>query len=66
MIDLVDSHCEHLEELELDGAEVSDEGIKHVSSCSRLKHFGVSFCECLTDQSLEYLKVRKTDCKIFD
>lgn len=48
-------HC-HLEYLELDGAEISDEGMKCVARCLKLKHLGLSFCECLSDKSFEYIK----------
>ncbi|XP_045205172.2 F-box/LRR-repeat protein fbxl-1-like [Mercenaria mercenaria] len=56
---LVDSHYLYLEEVELDGAEISDVGLEQLSRCKQLKHLGISFCECLTDQSLEYLKELK-------
>jgi hypothetical protein len=32
-------------------------GVEQLSHCKQLKHLGISFCECLTDQSLQYLKV---------
>ncbi|XP_053399966.1 F-box/LRR-repeat protein 2-like isoform X3 [Mercenaria mercenaria] len=58
---LVDSHYLFLEEVELDGGEkeISDVGLEQLSRCKQLKHLGISFCECLTDQSLEYLKELK-------
>lgn len=53
---LVGHHYLYLEEVELDGAEISDAGIQQLARCTQLKHLGISFCECLTDMSLEYLK----------
>ena len=55
---LVEKQNQHLEEVELDGAEISDSGVEQLSYCKQLKHLGISFCECLTDQSLEYIKVK--------
>lgn len=54
---MVSYHYQHLQEVELDGAEISDIGIQQLSCCKQLKHLEMSFCECLTDQSLEYLMV---------
>ncbi|XP_060573018.1 F-box/LRR-repeat protein 7-like [Ruditapes philippinarum] len=56
---LVEKHYLYLEEVELDGAEISDLGVEQLSHCKQLKHLGISFCECLTDQSLQYLKELK-------
>ena len=51
-------HQNWLQEVELDGAEFSDESFKHLSQCSQLRLFSMSFCECVTDQGLMYLKVK--------
>ncbi|KAL4230606.1 hypothetical protein ACF0H5_010983 [Mactra antiquata] len=56
---IVSQHCEHLQEIELDGAEISDIGIQHLSLCKQLKCLELSFAECLTDQALEYIQELK-------
>lgn len=59
VLGLVETQQEHLEEVELDGAEISDAGILELSGCRHLRHLGLSFCECLTDTSLNHLKELK-------
>ncbi|KAH3859996.1 hypothetical protein DPMN_022886 [Dreissena polymorpha] len=53
---LVKLQSAHLQELELDGAEITDASLYSISQCMDLQRLGISFCECLTDQSLQYLK----------
>ncbi len=47
-----------LQVLELDGAELSDDSMERVSSCSRLVRLGLSFAELLTGRSLRFIRVR--------
>ncbi|XP_052812556.1 uncharacterized protein LOC128240101 [Mya arenaria] len=56
VIRLVSEHSAHLEALELDGAEITDNSIQHIAECRCLKHLAMSFCESLTDRSLEYIR----------
>ena len=57
---LVDNQKENLEVLELDGAELSDDSMEKISTCPRLKKFGVSFAELLTGKSLRFLRVNNS------
>ncbi|CAG2241013.1 unnamed protein product [Mytilus edulis] len=56
VIYLLKQHNEHLTELVIDGAEITDDCYKSIAKCSYLTVFEASFCELLTDKSLEYLQ----------
>ncbi|XP_062577595.1 F-box/LRR-repeat protein 2-like [Saccostrea cucullata] len=56
VVTLVDNQHQNLEELVLDGAELSDKSFHHIARCAKLKKLHVSFCEGLTDQSLRYIQ----------
>lgn len=47
--------ADQLEFLALDGAEITDVGIKKLQRFTPLKHLLISFCNKLTDQSLHYV-----------
>ena len=47
--------ADRLEFLALDGAEITDTGIKKLQRFIHLKHLQISFCNKLTDQSLRYI-----------
>lgn len=50
--ELVQNHSSTLEELELDGAELTDVATKALAHCQNLTSLSISFCELLTDASL--------------
>ena len=54
---MVSKHHEHLLKLELDGAEITDAAIRNISTCKKLQSLEISFCEYLSDDSLQFLKV---------
>ena len=54
---LVSRHHDHLLNLELDGAEVTDAAIRNISTCKKLQSLEMPFCEYLSDDSLLFLKV---------
>ncbi|KAK3085362.1 hypothetical protein FSP39_002152 [Pinctada imbricata] len=53
---LVDYQGEHIKQLELDGAELTDASIQHIARCPQLSMLMISFCDNLTDQSLRLLQ----------
>ncbi|CAH1777093.1 unnamed protein product [Owenia fusiformis] len=53
---LVLHHQSSLTSLTIDGAEISDESMAHISNCENMRKFSISFAELLTDKSLIYLK----------
>lgn len=56
VIYLVQKHHKTLKELAIDGAEITDELYKSLSTCTNLTSFESSFCELLTDSSLAYME----------
>lgn len=55
--ELVQNHSSTLEELELDGAELTDVATKALAHCQNLTSLSISFCELLTDASLYSIQV---------
>ena len=55
---LLDRHRNQLTHLDVDGAELSDTSMLHISRCPKMKHFGISFAELFTDDDLLYIKVQ--------
>ncbi|KAK6168393.1 hypothetical protein SNE40_020937 [Patella caerulea] len=53
---LLNAHYTSLQELTLDGEDLSDNTIYLVAKCTKLKTLQISFCELLTDLSLQYLQ----------
>lgn len=53
---LVKNCQDRLEHLWLDGESMTDDTVQLITKCRRLKFFGLSFCESLTDQSLLYVQ----------
>ncbi|XP_071087945.1 F-box/LRR-repeat protein fbxl-1-like [Haliotis cracherodii] len=53
---LCEVHKSSLKHLELDGEELTDRSISAVAKCQSLVTLNVSFCDLLSDASLEYLK----------
>ena len=49
-------HYDHLVDLVLDGAEISDAAIRNITRCKKLETLELSFCECLSDDALVFLK----------
>ncbi|CAC5415656.1 FBXL2_20 [Mytilus coruscus] len=56
VIYLLQQHNKYLTKLVIDGAEITDDCYKSIAICSYLTSFEASFCELLTDKSLEYLQ----------
>lgn len=64
VITLVDQQLNNLQELMLDGADLTDKSIHHIARCAKLNKLQISFCEGLTDQALKYIQViRDHDCQ---
>ncbi|XP_046582063.1 F-box/LRR-repeat protein 2-like isoform X1 [Haliotis rubra] len=56
VVPLCERHKSSLKHLELDGEELTDRSMSAVAKCQSLVTLNVSFCDLLTDASLEYLK----------
>lgn len=54
--DLTDRHSDWLEELELDGAELTDYAVMALVRCGKLSSLSISFCELLSDISLQHIQ----------
>ena len=57
IIYLIQQHHETLQELTIDGAEITDNCYKQIATCTNLISLQSSFCEMLSDNSLIYLQV---------
>ncbi|XP_033751799.1 F-box/LRR-repeat protein 2-like [Pecten maximus] len=53
---LVEHQHKHLRWLDIDGAELTDRSMEAIASCSGLERLNVSFCELLTDITLQKIK----------
>ena len=53
----MDQQSRNLQELVLDGAELTDRSIHHIARCTNLCKLQISFCEGLSDQALRYIQV---------
>ena len=57
VLELVHGHADQLSHLVLDGGGLTDRSVAAVSTCPHLQHLDISFCDTLTDSSLQHLQV---------